>query len=721
MPVMGIEPSGTNRAWSINVDTDELNYLRQIHGRIEDEQFQVIVERAIDIMSNFPVPGGPDRSTTGLVIGKVQSGKTLSFTTLMALAASNGYKIIIVLAGTTNPLMKQTLDRLERDLGTRQLQRASRLLVLNNPTLLNQDTVRNALSPVLNKTVLIVCLKHSGRISDVRDLLSLPDIPQVPTLIIDDEGDEASHNRIPSLRSARNGGNTGQPRDSATHRSIRLLRESLRKHVYVAYTATPQANLLLPRIAQLSPRFCELISPGPGYCGGSVFFGNDIDRYVRLIDAIDEDPPEGIVITQSLRRALAAFFISAAIRHLRAPNEKHTMLIHTHHKKIEHQRMRDALQGILADWQTRMGLMPLDQSRQDLITLFQETYRDFQRTVRDPPSWEQVLGRMERELYSVEVHMVNSLPEAVGAAEARFQLENNIMVGGNMVGRGVTIEELAITYITRMAQKESNADTMEQRARWFGYKEGYLDLCRIWMTGRLRDIYVALLEHEDDFWESLERNKRQGIPIEEWPRFFRLDREDLKPTRANVARSERFRISGWKSMQPSLCPEVAVANLQAVENFITGREYETRRFGETEHRVYRGVPITQVIQMLVGRIDGADDWDSGYMSEYLRRLQFGHIMENIDVVLMRVNDPDTRRTPAGDVDSGRINLMQGSNREPGDPSYYPGDANFHEGMPQLQIHRYHYRRDGPVVCSLALYIPLEDRFDLSFIVRGDDQ
>lgn len=197
MTVIGIEPSGAEIGWTIDVESEELECLRQAHRDIEEEQFQAIINGALNIMSNFPEPGGPDAQTTGLAIGKIQSGKTLSFSALIALAASNGYRLIIVLAGTKKPLLIQTQKRLERDLGTRRDHRASRLLVLSNPRPTAQDTavVRNNLSTVLNKTVLIVCLKHTSHINNLRTLLSSLEIPRVPTLIIDDEGDEASHNR----------------------------------------------------------------------------------------------------------------------------------------------------------------------------------------------------------------------------------------------------------------------------------------------------------------------------------------------------------------------------------------------------------------------------------------------------------------------------------------------------------------------------------------------
>lgn len=493
--------------------------------------------------------------------------------------------------------------------------------------------------------------------------------------------------------------------------------------MYLAYTATPQANLLIPRIAELSPDFCELINPGPGYCGGSVFFGDNINRYVMHIDDQDAEA-DASTITPSLERALSAFFVSAAIRHIRAPHEKHTMLIHTDLRIDAHDQTRDAVLDLLEQWQMRIDAAVPDQTTQDLMTQFHESYREFQNTIHDIPSFEEVSGKLQVELLSADVHVVNSLQQSVGAAESGFRSENNIVIGGNMLGRGVTIENLAITYITRMARNTSNADTMEQRARWFGYKEGYLDLCRIWMTDRLRDIYEGLLRHEDDFLMSLERHIRQHIPIAEWPRFFDLDR-GLRLTRTEVARGERFDLRDWTIMQPMIpspANDTAIArNRQAIDNFVhaISRQPEPLVIGNVEHQIYRNVPLDQAEEMLVSRIQEGKPWEKEYVSEYLLRLQFGRILDNIDVVLMRANDDTTYRTP--NRKTGRINPMQGRNRSPGEPNYYPGDREIHGDRPQLQIHRYRYGEGGPKTCSLSLYLPSEDdRFNLEYIVGGED-
>ena len=102
---VGIEPTiAAQTPWDLKVDTAEINYLRQLYPNLTDEEYQKIVENAARLMASFPDPIGPNKHVTGLALGKVQSGKTLSFTALIGLAANNGYRIIIVLSGTKEKL-----------------------------------------------------------------------------------------------------------------------------------------------------------------------------------------------------------------------------------------------------------------------------------------------------------------------------------------------------------------------------------------------------------------------------------------------------------------------------------------------------------------------------------------------------------------------------------------------------------------------------------------
>jgi hypothetical protein len=553
-------------------------------------------------------------------------------------------------------------------------------------------------------------LKNRRRIDDVTSLLSGTEIRGSPTLIIDDEGDEASLNN-----QFRRG------MQSPIYASINRLRGSLECHAYIAYTATPQANLLISNIDALSPDFGVLVEPGESYCGGAVFFGPDRDLYVRELPADEgEFDPENPT-PQGLQSTLATFVIGGVIRHLRNPNDWHSMLIHNSHRTANHSRLREALSTLLTRWKDTLGLPETDPAKITLLRIFREAYDEICRTVHSAPTWEEVRNRLHEELWLIELMMVNSLPQGRDPIETPFRLPNSLLVGGNMLSRGLTIPGLATTYITRRAQ-DTNTDTMEQRARWFGYKRNYLDVCRIFLTHQLREDYTVMLNLEDDFWEALRRNERQGLSIRAWRRMFALDMSlGLRPTRASVANYRQFRGSGWDAQnKPVEDDTLASANVRAVESFFHSHPSVTRHWGTTEHSIIAACPTGDVVSQLLANVncDGTD-WDSAYNEEYLARLLLRGVLPTIEVVYMSCGQLRDRTKR-----DGRVNPMQGSNREPGDPDYYPGDEHFHNDRMQLQVHLINMTipeisREVRTT-AFALYVPPNDsRFNLGFVVRSE--
>ena len=708
---MGIDPlSMETEYWGPSVDGEEIRRLRsRYQERVGDDEWDDVVETAASILGRCPTPTDDDRRVTGLALGKVQSGKTLSYTSLIALAIDNGYRVTVVLAGTKNPLLEQNFTRLYNDLEARR----PSLTPFRNPIPQDADVIRSVLHG--GGHALIVVLKHTRRLEDARRLLAIPELRGFPTLIIDDEGDEASLNT--QFRRARR---------SPIYRSILALRDALQVHAYVAYTATPQANLLISGIDGLSPDFGVLVEPGQGYCGGATFFGPDRDRYVRALPLAEAEEEQVWGIPDGLRQAIAAFLVGGAIRHLRESSAWHSMLIHNSNLRADHERLQVAIRNLIGLWRESLGLQDGDPARHDLMSLMRTAYEDMCSTVSEPPTWDEVCEQLRDEIWLVEVWMVNSLPLGRDPIGTPFRLKNNILVGGNMLGRGVTIEGLAVTYITRRAKNETNADTMEQRARWFGYKSDYLDVCRIFVTAQLRDDYTELLRHEDDFWEALRRNQRQRLSIREWPRMLSLDLNmGLKPTRSNVASFRRFRGGGW-DIQNHLIEDAAVAagNVRNMRSFFAQRdEGSVKRFGNVEHLVVEDCPTEEVISRLLANIEtDGTDWDASYTSEYLARLLLAGVLPSLDVLFM-AGGQTRERTKR----QGRVNPMQGRTpgRNPSDAAFYPGDENIHEGRVQLQAHVIRVRGEGldnPVeTTALGLFVPGDEpRFDLRYVVRDDN-
>ena len=708
---IGIDPLSTAlELWGPSIDGEEIQRLRsRYQERVSDDEWDDVVQTAASILGRCPTPTDNDRRVTGLALGKVQSGKTLSYTSLIALAIDNGYRVTVVLAGTKNPLLEQNFTRLYNDLEARR----PSLTPFRNPIPQDADVIRSVLHG--GGHALIVVLKHSRRLEDARRLLAIPELRGFPTLIIDDEGDEASLNT--QFRRARR---------SPIYRSILALRDALQVHAYVAYTATPQANLLISGIDGLSPDFGVLVEPGQGYCGGATFFGTDRDRYVRAVPLAEAEEEQVWGIPDGLRQAIATFLVGGAIRHLRESSAWHSMLIHNSNLRADHERLQLAIRNLIGLWRESLGLQDGDPARHELMSLMRTAYEDMCSTVSEPPTWDEVCEQLRDEIWLVEVWMVNSLPLGRDPIGTPFRLKNNILVGGNMLGRGVTIEGLAVTYITRRAKNETNADTMEQRARWFGYKSDYLDVCRIFVTAQLRDDYTELLRHEDDFWEALRRNQRQRLSIREWPRMLSLDLNmGLKPTRSNVASYRRFRGGGW-DIQNRLIEDKAVAarNVRNMRSFFAQRdEGSVKRFGNVEHLVVEDCPTEEVISRLLANIEtDGTDWDASYTSEYLARLLLAGMLPSLDVLFM-AGGQTRERTKR----QGRVNPMQGRTpgRNPSDPAFYPGDEKIHEGRVQLQAHVIRVRGEGldnPVeTTALGLFVPGDDpRFDLRYVVRDDN-
>ena len=220
-----------------------------------------------------------------MVVGYVQSGKTLSFTTVAALAHDNHYRMVIVIAGTSITLLEQSRDRLVSDLRLdspteRRPWRhiASPTVALNSHVAI-QDILAEWNDPTVPavelKTILITVMKHHGQLQDLIDVLGRLNVRQVPTLIIDDEGDQAGLNTL-----VRRG------QQSTTYRRLLALKDILPHHSFLQYTATPQAPLLINIIDVLSPDFAEILTPGDDYTGGSEF-SSPQTNIVRAIPVIE--------------------------------------------------------------------------------------------------------------------------------------------------------------------------------------------------------------------------------------------------------------------------------------------------------------------------------------------------------------------------------------------------------------------------------------------------
>ncbi len=493
-------------------------------------------------------PTDPDAHETGLVVGYVQSGKTMSFETVISLSRDNGYGIVIVLAGTKNNLKDQSEKRLKKDLGIEDGEDV--WYHVSNPSKPNINQVENKLSawrknPIKGKAVLITVLKQKDHLDNLTKVLDELSLPGVPVLIIDDEGDQASLN----TKAAKNRTKPLSAADetSTIYDRICAVRDAAPHHSYLQYTATPQANLLLAQIDLLNPSFAELVTPGAAYTGGQAFFKDHRELVVEI--PLNEVPSKSNSLTTSPKSLLSAlrYFLLAAAHHtitrVKGKDRNRSMMVHPAMQTTSHQLYKQWMDKSL----NTLRWFVERQNKADPSAVarhFQVEYASLSKTFSSIQPLPELIDAMVEEVFS-ELHCVevNSTREAEKYIDWK-QTRYWILVGGNKLDRGYTVEGLCATYMPRPLGNSPAADTLQQRARFFGYKKSYLGLCRVFVQSNVIEAFSEYVEHENFIREKLEATR--GESLKDWRRDFLLTTM-LSPTRPNVIGLgvRRISVDGW--------------------------------------------------------------------------------------------------------------------------------------------------------------------------------
>jgi hypothetical protein len=490
------------------------------------------------IVSLLEHPGLNRFQTKGLVLGYVQSGKTANFTAVAAKAADAGYRLFIIMSGLTDKLRNQTQLRISSELHAHNPQH---WVMLTDSDAdfggLASGTAAALLSERHDQRVLCVVKKNPSRLTRLLTWLggaSEAVLSRCPVLLIDDESDQASINT-----------STNPTRESTINALIRDVIEMCPRIAYIGYTATPFANVLINpgETRDLYPKdFIVDLEKPPAYFGPELVFGReplagedddvrnglDVIRSVPLAELQQLQPQSRArtafapSITPSLRKALLYFWLATSARFSRGQGSDHSsMLVHT---------------TLFADVQE----------------FFKPLLETFRNTVHDAllRSDSALTSELET-IWNEEMGAVDSarLPEALRSAPTSFTelrphlqsvvsgtsvvIENYltlqeerldytqgpgvfIVVGGNILSRGLTLEGLVTSFFVRTS---SAYDTLLQMGRWFGYRRGYGDLPRIWMTDELKGYFFDLATVEAEIRQDIRRYEQdQATPLDFGPR-----------------------------------------------------------------------------------------------------------------------------------------------------------------------------------------------------------
>lgn len=527
-----------------NFAPDILNRLNRLTDRILDGLFDPTANIQID--------------KKGLVVGQVQSGKTSNYTGLICKAADTGFKLIIVLAGIHNNLRSQTQLRIDEGFLGFDTQ-YTRAFNQNNIRIgvgrINRNSVAHSLTSSLdngdftkgaanssgfnfdtNEPIIAIVKKNPYVLRRLYQWLSAQATPRPndakiisskSLLMIDDEADNASIN-------------TNKPEWQPTriNGQIRDILSLFRKSGYVGYTATPFANIFIPlEEDNLFPRdFIINIPPPSNYIGPERVFGfrfveeddalGDVLPVVNRIEDFADFVPDKhkqydqlpSSIPASLARAIRCFILTCAIRRLRGQTAVHnSMLVHVSRFQRWQNHIAELIQNQFDYY--RMGI---DQNDPDILETFRSTFEEDQSDYKsyinvssqilnsplatiDPSiqvhSWEELLPHLNDAASRIEVRQIHG-----GSREVLDYFDHRdglsvIAVGGNKLSRGLTLEGLSISYYLRASRMY---DTLMQMGRWFGYRPGYVDLCRLFTSRDLNEHFCHITHAAEELREEFD-------------------------------------------------------------------------------------------------------------------------------------------------------------------------------------------------------------------------
>ncbi|MGW5364479.1 Z1 domain-containing protein [Actinopolymorpha pittospori] len=603
---------------------------------------------------------GPWRRT-GLVLGQVQSGKTGQYIGLASKAVDAGYRLVVILAGIHNDLRSQTQLRIDEGLlgfdtqfqtrsdegGKSRLMGAGRMplaqrLDIASPTNSSEkgdfgrQAARTINFPLGRFPVVLVVKKHWKILEYLRtwvtemngteDETGRKIVRDVPLLVIDDEADNASINTV----------RDPEADPTKTNKAIRELINSFDKAAYVGYTATPFANIYIdPDVnhidlgADLFPESFIRSLPSPSnYLGPERVFGlqsdNDEDEdvlplpLVRHVEDADAwlpathksgDSPSGD-LPRSLREAVASFVLACAARRARGQAKNHnSMLVHvtrfTTVQSLVRDQVDDHLRLLVDTLRDRYGDGPnlLAELRALWERDFVPTTEHFTADEAEPLTWDQVSKQLAPAVRKIQVKTVNGTSrDALDYYEHRKSGLSVIAIGGQKLSRGLTLEGLTVSYYLRASR---TYDTLLQMGRWFGYRPGYEDVCRLYTTPALEAAYVEVTSATDELRREVEEMATLDLTPREFGLKVRSSSLGLAITAANKMRQgTKVRLSysgeGPETVIFSLSPRVVTHNFKTLQEFVRelDERAQTKPTGPSSRVQWRGVPPEMVSSFL---------------------------------------------------------------------------------------------------------------------------
>ena len=561
-------------------------------------QLDDLTDRILDKLFN-PQRDDVIINKKGLVVGQVQSGKTANYTGLICKAADAGFNLIIILAGIHNNLRSQTQTRIDEGFlgfdtqNTRayDMNRTIRIgvglipgfdnAIANSYTTSTErgDFTKQAANTAgfnfNNPQPIILVIKKNVSVlkrlySWLKSQSTHDIIANKSLLLIDDEADNAS------INTSRDGDDP-----TAINKNICKIIKLFNRSAYVGYTATPFANIFIPLDKDdIFPKDFIINLPAPdNYIGPEKVFGTsanpdgnedllpivfpvtDSDTFVPAGHKRDDPKPTIDDIPESLKTAIKCFIITCAIRIARGQENKHnSMLIHVSRFQAWQNHLKIIIDRLFKYYKSEIEANDptiMEEFRQ----IFEEdtpnyrSYCSITREIMNSPvlsrvdnrmrlhTWNEIKPLLYRAVQKIEVKSINGTS---GDSLTYYENEKNgisvIAIGGDKLSRGLTLEGLSVSYFLRASKMY---DTLMQMGRWFGYRPGYVDLCRLFTSNELNEWYRHITLASDELREEFRYLAESGGTPENYALKVRTHPGQLQITSISKMRHTRNIQVSW--------------------------------------------------------------------------------------------------------------------------------------------------------------------------------
>ncbi len=541
-----------------------------------------------------------------LILGNVQSGKTAQTLGVIAKLADEEFPIFLFLTTDNIYLQKQTYERAIESLTTFDV-------------FGEYDDIQ-FLNSKMQKPILIVLKKNTNVLRKWRNYLSSSGYCSAnPIVIIDDEADAASLNTM-----------VNKKRVSTINKHLASIKELANSSIYFQVTATPQSILLQSEISGWKPSFVNYFKPGDSYLGGDFFYAEPTSFCIRYTEEVELDKvkQESEFIPQGLRDSLMSFLLVCAY-YAENKQENCNFLIHPSVKIHDHEifanKMGEHLNFLLEELETESAVFEDNLRR---------AWLDLQMTKPDITNFEDIKSQVSNLLFDQKIKTI--ILNSTSSVEVDYNKGFNIIIGGNSLGRGITLQKLQTVYYCRKS-KTPQADTFWQHSRMFGYDRD-AGLMRIYIPPTLHKLFTELNNSNRVLIRQIEEFGLNGLQL--------IYPKHIRPTRKNVVDNEFLNfVAGGVNFFPNNPIE---SNTKEIDDLLI--QYSTEK--ETEVTTFN-----EILNLLkyTGSNETAD-WDTKKFMDCVQSLSLKRPSTKCYLIIRRNRD----------ISKGTGTLLSPTDRKTGD-------------------------------------------------------